>query len=961
MQNGDLPSEEVFNGYQSSDGFVWLVASTGLVRYDGITSKIYDGNNTSYGGSTLYEIHEDSKGRLWLPTFGEGIMRFDDDDFIHYAKGHGLNTDLVKSMAITPHDTLWLGTYGEGIQAFYGDSVVASYTTQDGLVHDQVWKLMLDRDNRLWIATNGGLSIFDNGKFTNYTTENGLPFNVIRGLTEMQNGDVWVGTDKEGFIIFRNQQPYKSYNLDDGLADDDVQDFAQNPKDGSIWISYHGNGIDRFYDGNFENLSPEMGLISGYTTFIYFTKEGLALIGSEKGASILKKRKIDVVNKKHGLSENQIINVNQDSSGVVWVGTDGKGFNYKKTKGWGVLEDPPVYTNGYASGASVDREGNIWFNSKGTGTIKIQDQNNIQSFTIEDGLESNFARGLAFDLENNAWIGTSEGVNQINSNGRIASYTLDDGLPHDIILTAISDSEGSIWMGTFGGGAVRFKNNGLSIYDSDNGLLTDKVFVILEDSNGYIWLSGASGGLSVFDGDNIQNFTSHDGLPASGFNALVEDDFGNLWAGSGSGIFKIEMQDLYDYKEGLITKIPSVKYTLEDGFPSHTLEIGYTSTATKLNTGEVVFATNNGLAVIDPRKLATPAPPIKTYIDQILVNGVKVGTSDIVEVMPGTNKVEITYSAFNFYAPSKTVFRVKLEGIDEEWIDIGSRKTVYYDYLPDGQYTFQVAATNADGKWVYDAASLKFNVLPPFYMTWWFASLAFFAFSGMTGLTFRFRDRFKMKRLNYELSLQQRIQKERERISRDLHDNVGSQITNLITGLEISNLHIKKNQNEQAISLLKNLDFDARKAITELRETIWLLDRNEISVYDFENHIRIFVKRQEYSLKNLSIKIESNFASNAVLNPAQSLHLLRIIQESLNNTRKYAEATGVKINFNVAGRRFNMLIKDNGIGMNLNYAVGTGNGLINISYRAKEMNGYSKIKSKMGKGTEIKISIPIIP
>lgn len=961
MQSHDLPSDQVYSGMQSSDGFMWLVCATGLVRFDGITTKVYDSRNTSYNGSTLYEIHEDSKGNLWLPTIGEGILRFRDEEFTQFDKSRGLSTDLVKSMTITSGDTLWLGTYGGGIQAFYGDTVVATYTTEDGLVHDQVWRIISDRENRLWIATNGGLSIFENGSFTNFTIEDDLPFNVIRGLTEMDNGDVWAGTDKEGFVIFRDQKPLRHFNLNDGLVDNDPQFFAQNPYDGSVWIAYHGNGIDRYAEGTFESLTPEYGLVSGYTTFINFTEEGLVLVGTEAGISIFKKRKIDVVNTRHGLTENILINVNQDSTGVVWVGTEGKGFNYRNPTGWQSLEFPPEFSNGYAGGASADRQGNIWFNTKGTGTLKIRNFEVAEIYNTENGLLSNFARGLAFDHDNNAWIGTSEGVHQIRENGEILTFTADDGLPGDLILTAISTSDGSIWMGTFGGGVIRFQNEDISVFNTGHGLLSDRVYALLEGQNGNVWIGGASGGLSVYDGNSIFSIGSDAGMPASGLSALVEDDFGNLWAASSRELFRMSMQDLLDYRDGKISAVSYARYTMEDGFPSQTLEIGYTSTAAKLKNGEILFATNHGLGVIDPRKLSDPAPPIKTYIDQITVNGINTKYDESFIIQPGNNKIEISYSAFNFQAPSKTVFRIRLDGIDDEWVDVGNRKTVYYDYLPDGDYTFRVAATNADGQWNYEYAALGFRVSPPFFKSWWFIGFSFLLFFGLSGFSVRYRGRLKMKALNRELAVQHRIQRERERISRDLHDNVGSQITNLITGLEIGNLYIRKNQKEKALSVVQNLDEDARGAIAELRETIWLLDRNEVLISDFENHIRLLVRQQKYRLNDQEILIDNNVTANIILNPAQSLHLLRIMQEALNNTQKHAAASRVQISFKSGGNQLIAIVRDNGKGMDLNDSAETGNGLKNIRYRTREMNGTCEISSEIGKGTTIIISIPAIP
>jgi len=204
--------------------------------------------------------------------------------------------------------------------------------------------------------------------------------------------------------------------------------------------------------------------------------------------------------------------------------------------------------------------------------------------------------------------------------------------------------------------------------------------------------------------------------------------------------------------------------------------------------------------------------------------------------------------------------------------------------------------------------------------------------------------------------LENKIHQEKERISRDLHDNVGSQITNLITGIEISNMHIAKGQQEQAGVLLKNLDEDARNTMTDLRETIWLLDKEKVRYQDFEKHLKAYIQRQERYFENLEVKVLSKIQKDFVLDPSLSLNLMRIIQEALNNARKYSEASEILISLISNEKQISIVIKDNGKGMDLNKEWNKGNGLKNMRSRAKEMDAEFDIISSLQKGTEIKLS-----
>lgn len=200
-----------------------------------------------------------------------------------------------------------------------------------------------------------------------------------------------------------------------------------------------------------------------------------------------------------------------------------------------------------------------------------------------------------------------------------------------------------------------------------------------------------------------------------------------------------------------------------------------------------------------------------------------------------------------------------------------------------------------------------------------------------------------------------RMRIEKERISRDLHDNVGAQISSLIAGIEISGLHIKKDDVEKAANFLQNLDEDARNTMIDLRETIWLLENEEVAIKDFVEHIKQYINRQKKYLNGLELKVLMKITSNIILNPTESLNLMRIIQEALNNTRKYAEASIFKVEIYTDDKQFKMVISDNGKGLNVEMCKGKGNGISNIHHRAKEINAECEMISKKGIGTTYEI------
>ena len=212
-----------------------------------------------------------------------------------------------------------------------------------------------------------------------------------------------------------------------------------------------------------------------------------------------------------------------------------------------------------------------------------------------------------------------------------------------------------------------------------------------------------------------------------------------------------------------------------------------------------------------------------------------------------------------------------------------------------------------------------------------------------------------------EAELANKIHKERERISKDLHDNVGAHINSLIAGIEVSNLHVRQDQQDKAVELLKILDEDARHAMSELRETIWLLDKDAVSLADFKDHVSSYLNAQRPFLKDLNakIKLDKKLSTEVHLKPEQSLHLFRIVQEALTNTRKYSQATTFTVMFTYHQDQLIIDITDNGRGFKDGEIKGSGNGLKNMRARSKAMNASFELSHSTNTGVHIRITLPL--
>ncbi len=944
-----LYRDEVFDSIQDTSGFIWMTNYSYTFVYDGISLKEV-GNEMDLG--TVNDFGKDNQGNIWVSATESGIHKITADSIYHYNQSNGINGFSSGPFDFTKNDSVFVGDYLNGVSILYQDSVIAHLTTENGLSGNRIARIMTDSYNRVWIGTNEGLDIYFNGKLTSLSSNNELPDVSVRSIYEMLNGEVWVGTEEGGIVVFNNYELFKYYDQSNGMNGIKTEFITQNPLDSSVFIGYYGAGVDRLNQETFENLNSESGLISDFVNTIRFVNNGQILISTAFGLSILTPKKIDFIDSStKGFTEAALEGVFQDSNGTIWVSTSGDGLKYFDGLTWSSFSDPLISNQSGRSFKQL-KDGKIAVATETTGVVIIDDYEVVEHISAEDGLLGEEVLCIETDMQNNLWVGTFNGLSVIDQNYNVsATYSISDGIPDDKCLNMVSDSKGSIWVATLNGGLYQMSNGKtVATYDTADGLSSNRVFGLFRDSEDVIWFSSIGSGIYNIKNGELNSFP---GLPNNAVS-IVEDYQNNFWLSSNGYFIKINRSSFERVEKGEIKEVEFEVYTSADGFPFTRFAYGNSSTSTETTSGDILFASKRGLIVINPEKATFKSSGFFAYVDGFLLNENFEQIDKPISVSSGNNKIQINYSALNLESPEKTKFRTMLKGIDTEWTYVDERKTTFYDYLPDGSYEFLVSAIGPDGKWSEEIGSLSFTVLPPFYKTWWFIGLCFLGFIGIGAGGVQIRSNMKLRALNRKLETQRKIQSERERISRELHDNVGSQITNLITGIEISNLHVKKNQQDMALSLLQNLDSDARSAMTDLRETIWLLDKEEVQFEIFLEHLKGFIKRQKRYLKGMEVEFNADVNPHKILNPIQSMNLTRIIQEALNNARKYADASMFSISFKQERYKLQVTLSDNGVGMEDN-SINRGNGIRNMHERAKEIGGSLVITSDKSSGTILRL------
>ena len=486
-------------------------------------------------------------------------------------------------------------------------------------------------------------------------------------------------------------------------------------------------------------------------------------------------------------------------------------------------------------------------------------------------------------------------------------------------------------------------------------LAGEGIWAIHEDNEGSLWL-GSDRGLTRFDPQTgtTRHVTQHDGLPGSIVYAILQDDFlGRLWLSTNHGLAR--------YDERLPPEHKVRTYDAADGL--HNTEFNRRA-ALKSHDGTFYFGGLNGLTWFHPTEIHNNrvAPPVAlTRIERS-------NRDTTVTVIPyGLDHLILSYrdytltfefTALNFTDPASNQYAYQLAGFDKDWIEAGTHRFARYTNIPPGEYVFRVKGSNNDGVWNEDGVALPLTITPPFWQTWWFRTTAGgLLLAGLITLI-RFVSTRKLRRQLHAMELQQKIQHERERISRDLHDNVGVQLSNIIAGIELVYLSDRADDRQNRQAYLQALDEDARLTLEQLRETIWALKQDAVPLDTLGEQIERYLNRRLYYVEQPIAHCA--VTGEAILTPEQALNLFRMVQEAVNNTLKHAGARHLSVTLRVPETNLlELLVHDDGTFHPPADDRLHGFGLDGMAHRARELGGTFALHHGKGDGTTVRIAVPL--
>ena len=952
-----LPQNSVRGIVQTQDGYLWLATFDGLVRFDGVRFTVFNkGNSPGIITNRFVHLYADAQGDLWASTEKGFITRLHQGSFVTYTTENGLPDNLVS-----------LGDDGYGnLMLFCGSHLFrwmdGKFEPADDLrlpVSSERRGQLLRLPHNVDSLSPQRLHCFVNGKLLSWELSD-LPLVPNTSPIQDHQGNIWFGSP-EGLVKLENGRVVKTYTMNHGLPGNNVRFvYGQAPlqvltmgDDRSLWLTE----LDSMQSHLIAPRLPEGPEFPPAAS--YADREGNIWMGTVfNGLYRVHRQSITTYSKPQGLTDTEIYPILEDRAGTIWVG-GARAYRFKD----GLFTGYPNDATGSIYAIYQDRAGEMWFN----GRWRIENGHFVSGISKDVCSESPGSVCTMYqDREGAYWIGTEAGVVRYQ-NGNATHYTTKDGLAGDDTKVIIEDSAGGIWLGSYGG-ITHFKDGRFTAWTEHDGLPGNMVRALYQDNDGVLWIGTYDGGLGRFKDGRFTRYTMKDGLYHSGVFQFLEDSAGLCWMSCNRGIYRVRKQELNDFADGKIKAITSIGYGKSDGMLNAECNGGGWPAGIRASDGKLWFPTMDGIAVIDPATMTTNAQP-----PPVMIEGVKIDNEAVAatawespfQITPRQENFEIQYTALSFIDSENLRFKYKLEGLDQDWVEAGTRRAAYFSHVPPGEYTFRVIAANSDGVWNEQGKSVKVIVLPPFYRTWWFLTLVALVACGMIIAAFKSRvaqlERRQAAQQAFARQLLESQEAERKRIAAELHDGLGQTLAiiknrALLGGNTSTDLESAREQFELIAAQSTHAIDEAKDISYNLRP--YLLDRLGLSKA-LESMIGKVADASGIRFTTEITKLDGMFV------PEEEINLYRIVQECLSNIVKHSGASAGTVCLHREQDWVELIISDNGKGFvetalvastnDGNWHPRRGFGLMGIRERARLFQAVPTLHSAPGAGTTITI------
>jgi ligand-binding sensor domain-containing protein/signal transduction histidine kinase len=952
-----LPNNNVTGLAQTPDGYLWVATPTRLARFDGVQFEGFSCRSiVPQFDRKITTVMQGGDGGLWL-----GLER---GPVIHLHSGsiqvitNGVPDLTAETMMEDNEGAVWIcysgrgGTIcrvknGQGTEMLPGGGVTRS--------------LARDNQGNIWFTRDGQVGIIHDGTFE---VLNRLPSPFTR-LATANTGGVWICSGRQLFKYEKGGElnklgtfkPEHDGTKPTGLFED---------RSGAVWIGTSDSGLFRYADGDFEMVPTSHPEILS----LMEDRERNLWVGTGGGGlNRIQLRTIELEGVEKGLPFEAVQSLSEDTHGILWAVTQNGLLACRENGRWSAVSTNAGWPGGAATCVTADTAGGVWI---GTDDHKLQclQDGHLTTWQARDGLVSRTIHCLLVSKTGDLWIGgvAPESVQRLRA-GKLQTFQL----PAEIrsIRAMAEDAAGSIWIGTSKGTLLRASGDQLTDETIPITGSPQPIRCLNVSPDGSLWIGFAGWGLGRFKDGRFTRISSERGLYDDQISQIIADDKGWLWLGADHGIFKVRQQEFEEVAEAQTNRLHSILYGKSDDLPSLQANFGASPGGLRSRDGRLWIPMRTALAVVNPKRLRAELPPPSVLLKQVVVddktvafyggaspvqNAIDLQTGGVLRLSPNHHRLEFDFAALSLTAPENVSFQYRLDGFDERWVDGGTLHSAIYSRLAAGDYRFRVKASNRDGVWNETGATMGFTVEPFLWQKWWFRLMELVVFSSTIFAVTRF---VSFRRLQMQLRMveqQAALDKERARIARDIHDDLGCRLTKIVLLTELALQPAGKP--DDTTERVRQISVNARQGIQSLDETVWAINPRNDTLPHLIDYIGQFTFE---FLQSAGIGCRVNLPEHP---PARAIstdvrhNLFFAVKESLNNVVRHSRASEVWLRIAVNDMSIRVEIEDNGRGFERPPDDACEDGLRNMRRRMQDIGGQCLIESKVGAGTRISFVYP---
>jgi signal transduction histidine kinase/ligand-binding sensor domain-containing protein len=966
-----LPENRVVGVEQTPDGYLWVLTRGGLVRFDGVRFQPFEeASSAGFTTSTMWKLYLDRENRLWIAKEHGALVCITGTNVFALSAKDGLPKFGGQcSMAEDNEGNLWIA-YNFGTVVRFKEGRVEDFTSKDGLPAGRDCLFASDRDGQLWFAQNGHVGLYRNGKFVTL-------LNLVSHLIQIapaRSGGIWICAGQRVLKFNESGETVTLAELPKTRATAEPTALLED-SEGAVWVGTP-DGLLRCDSNSVDRVKTSFPIISSLAE----DREGDLWVGTQGGGlDRVQIRVVSLIGEAAGLPFEGVRSACQDASGAIWaVGENGVLARLQGGQ-WITIPFEKNLSNAHATCVTADVSGAVWVGTD-LGTLYQWTNGQFQEFNLGNDVGSRGLRSLFVTTSGDLWVAadafnTNSDLYRIHG-GTIREFELPPG--YRFVRAITEDAAGNIWVGASDGMLVRM--TGDTLVDETARYPMYSIRCLYGTPDGSLWIGYAGFGVGRLDNGKMNRFDASKGLPNDYVSQIVTDGKGGMWFAGNGGIFQVPELDFDDVEAGRATQLQPVIYGRSQGLPDLQASFDFCPSAVGDGNGRLYFSMLTGLAELRTDRTRLNRLPPNVIIERVMAEnqtfaayqttasqtGIPTpleldtsGKEKEISLPPGLQHIKIQFTALSFVAPENVRFRYQLTGIDRNWVDAGTQRIAQYTRLPPGNYHFKVIACNNDGIWNNTGATVGITLEPYIWETLWFKILTgtgiVGAFCGSLVLVLRRRHQLQIQ----HLEKQQALERERARIARDLHDDLGIGLTEIGLLGDLASAPATSGDGETSRGYLHEITGRARELVVMLDEIVWAINPAHDTSQSLSDY---FLKFAQTLLHRASIRCRLDVAEpfqNCSLNAEERHQLFLAFKEALNNVIRHSGATEVQISLGFVADELIIRVEDNGHGLATAAVQGSSDGLIGMQDRLRHLGGRCEITGGANGGTCVKLVIPV--